>query len=1061
MPRITGRPLERPGPSPIAPDVLPASQAPPTVLQPRCEGFSGAARYPRALTPAKKTTGFVPEMNYVGLTPHNKMQAHIQQFSAELMQMAEAYPDVVVMARTLAKNFIKERTGKDLDPDKTYFLRFNEAFSGSKAHSGWRHAQDPYQSMTLTHLFMHRFTTRDELSSSSLDQMSGIYEVAKADLFDESNEVPVLPSVLMKALWTIDFSGVYQNKVDAFWATYSNSFRAKTKGSLLIDLVAAQNSGQLSRRDFASFSELLNPTDSAAVQLGTRQLLETELTPPSALHIYPFNILGYEATDILLIVVPNGGQILYIPGAIPAIISIATSEVLYQWIEKTLEELPSQKALLAHFPARVMDEGLREAFQKILRGGFPTVQTLNDTGEYTVVKYKTAARITKDIASALRDRIRGRMNDDAQFYLRSNGEVSRQQWIDSLSDFAHIGGALAPLSPLIALPVIGAELAGIGFNVDKAVSGDTAAERHAGVVDAAAGAVDVLFNLPLLASPRTQAGAILGTAAAAGNTEGGAKLSSAGGALTEILLEESPPEENTSALEDHSIPKPVSASSPAAPPISGVPAELLPFALPFKMNERFGVTDPSRVLFNQSDGRHYLQVLGQTFQVRYDPSIGAWVIINPKNPHAFFGSRPVRLNTNNHWEVTPTAALRGGAPLATKPVVSSILDGVTIIAPHAGEFVQAYEIIFEGRPLAVKYHAPSNTWRTADGTAYRRDPTSGTAMQVASPQSDAIVGNADMNKALRSLGLQVEYPLELPALDTSTFQDIPRRISSVWLGKRLPLAHMKNLESNAVIASKGKRPFKTLLYLSINDPAERRIALRELAFTAPHVRVLNLEKAAFFTNFKRSPGYAQYLVATQSRGGNLSSASDLLRYPMMDAEGGLYMDVDDTLKPVIPGGKSFGDREFKAAPDGLMLNEPVNHEVLGMRSDFNSSNFGTLPNNSLLRAVSRRIDERFKANPTFYDSRPYKGSDTAEKMSAYAHTLNEMTGPEVLNTVIGEQMPSYRQFSGLLRIAHGELYLEPAELYRITALVIKRQPAYAALGDVIEVNSTSSWLENR
>ncbi|WP_439850430.1 dermonecrotic toxin domain-containing protein [Pseudomonas syringae] len=60
------------------------------------------------------------------------------------------------------------------------------------------------------------------------------------------------------------------------------------------------------------------------------------------------------------------------------------------------------------------------------------------------------------------------------------------------------------------------------------------------------------------------------------------------------------------------------------------------------------------------NGRHYIELSGQTFQVRYDTHLRCWQIIDPANPFAFFGNQPVRLDEQGQWLVIDRQRLRGG-----------------------------------------------------------------------------------------------------------------------------------------------------------------------------------------------------------------------------------------------------------------------------------------------------------------------------------------------------------------------------------------------------------------
>ncbi|RMR01681.1 hypothetical protein ALP93_01280 [Pseudomonas syringae pv. helianthi] len=60
------------------------------------------------------------------------------------------------------------------------------------------------------------------------------------------------------------------------------------------------------------------------------------------------------------------------------------------------------------------------------------------------------------------------------------------------------------------------------------------------------------------------------------------------------------------------------------------------------------------------NGKRYIGLSGQTFEVQYNTHLGCWQIIDPANPFAFFGKQPVRLNDQGQWLVIDRQRLRGG-----------------------------------------------------------------------------------------------------------------------------------------------------------------------------------------------------------------------------------------------------------------------------------------------------------------------------------------------------------------------------------------------------------------
>lgn len=60
------------------------------------------------------------------------------------------------------------------------------------------------------------------------------------------------------------------------------------------------------------------------------------------------------------------------------------------------------------------------------------------------------------------------------------------------------------------------------------------------------------------------------------------------------------------------------------------------------------------------DGRHCIELSGKTWQVQYDAQLRCWQIIDPANPFAFFGKKPVGLNEQGQWQLIERPRLQGG-----------------------------------------------------------------------------------------------------------------------------------------------------------------------------------------------------------------------------------------------------------------------------------------------------------------------------------------------------------------------------------------------------------------
>ena len=302
------------------------------------------------------------------------------------------------------------------------------------------------------------------------------------------------------------------------------------------------------------------------------------------------------------------------------------------------------------------------------------------------------------------------------------------------------------------------------------------------------------------------------------------------------------------------------------------------------------------------------------------------------------------------------------------------------------------------------------------------------SMNLLPVPSSRPVSNAMRTRSLRALGIDLTLPVELPTLAADSYP-IPKKIACLWVGDRvLSPALLANLGQNAA-RLKGSE-YSLRLFLSSAAPEAYAENLRLLARHAPGLQVLPLEEQAFFRAFRQSKYYAQYDAALDGNGGvasNYASASDVLRYRMLHHEGGLYMDVDDTLlapgeypqvidgQPAGSPGEAIDQVELRTTPDGLLLAPPMSNEKLGMNCLYNTSLIGSHAGNPTLDAISEEMHARFQTNPDFYDSKPSLADDPAN-FYRYAHRLSRLTGPAMLSDVVDRHLPGLRTLRQVINL---------------------------------------------
>lgn len=302
---------------------------------------------------------------------------------------------------------------------------------------------------------------------------------------------------------------------------------------------------------------------------------------------------------------------------------------------------------------------------------------------------------------------------------------------------------------------------------------------------------------------------------------------------------------------------------------------------------------------------------------------------------------------------------------------------------------------------------------------------------------DRLVTDDMRTGTLRALGVDLKLPVQLPHTPLEGARAIPKQFLSLWVGdKVLDPQLLATLGKNAELLRDS--PYNLRLYLSTASPAAHAENLRLLAEHAPTVSVLPLEQQPWFESFRAGPYHAQYQAAIDA--GHFSSASDVLRYLMLHSEGGIYMDVDDTLLAAgehpstqagLPSGgpgEALDQIDLSTTDNGLLLYSPMSNEKLGMNCQFNSSLIGSHAGNPTLLAIAEEMRTRYLAEPGFYDSRPSLQDDPAG-FYRYASTLNRLTGPGLLTDIVDQHLPALallRQITNLYAMPriNGGLYID-------------------------------------
>ncbi len=567
-------------------------------------------------------------------------------------------PGLQDAAHEAARDLLEAKGLPSLDPDQVYFHRFKTAQSSNRSFTGWEHIREkPYESMTLTQLVIHRFRATDQDNADLLDLYGGFYsEGPQGDNFDEKNQVRLHGDEVLKAFWSLDFSGHFTATLTDFWNSHGEDFRTLAKCNFLSRAVQALDLGQLTRSDFQWL------VDSVAGPVGwpvTLNMLQATHTPTG--EVCAFDIDGHVATQLLRFVGPTGRQIIYLPNEPEAFVVKETPADLHWWVLEHMNDANRRGPFLEHFALadrQHMSENMPDLMNRL-------VGTWGRSDHHLI--NRTNQVLSDDAFSWLRDTTRQAMFAEAYLSLTSNGDLRKKLWIGYLSAGLKVFGPMATVGWPLALPVIGATVANMGLSIDQAQSGKTNAERKAGVLGAVLSGINLLFNLPLLigTGPMLEVGAEVEAAEAAEMAEYSEALNPPAEAGDPLQI--TVPDESDITVQNVDETTRIAAQNAPPPP---VPER-------YQCNELLdgealgeGYGKFHGVYRLDSDPPYAVLMNDTPYYVRYFANSrggGDWAIVDPERPSQLVHALPIRLNGEGQWERMPALGLKGGGQCMGKP----------------------------------------------------------------------------------------------------------------------------------------------------------------------------------------------------------------------------------------------------------------------------------------------------------------------------------------------------------------------------------------------------------
>ncbi|KPW74399.1 Uncharacterized protein ALO76_04650 [Pseudomonas syringae pv. coriandricola] len=562
-------------------------------------------------------------MTSITLTAHMTDQQLLRE---RARQFVLDYPDLHDLAYNAATKIMLQHTQKVFNPDQVYWHRFGSASSSPRTFTGWQHSGKPLQSMTLIELLMRHFSVHDQEASDELSLYGGFYTVGpEHEFFDERNEVPMLPEDVLRDMWTLDFSALYTRRMEHFWKAHSENFCMLAKAQYLVAATHCLRKRQLSPADFRLVTRIATADP---LQPLTLKALQDPLPVAAGLSVHTLDINGIKAHDILRIVISDGREVIYRPDAEQPFLVFESERAVYTWLKGQFAGGRADEAIKRHFLRGEVSRA--EDSARFYRG--VSDMLAHDWRADVRIINQSATPVAGDSFVYLRDVARQVMNADAHQLLTSNADLRKQMWIGYLSAFIQAFGGLAPLGWPITLTLVGASLANTGLNIDQAVNGKTAAQRKAGVLGAIINTVYLLFNLPFLMAVRV-----------------------------------TPEPSLVTPLDGMTIPGDVAVSgSVPVDPLDNLEGNLLLDSLTPSAEE-----GRLHGVYTLGNGETWIKLAELPYRVMFNEQQQCWLIVNPDNPFAFVGGKPVRLNAEGSWTLMKMPGLQGGSPMDGQALSSS------------------------------------------------------------------------------------------------------------------------------------------------------------------------------------------------------------------------------------------------------------------------------------------------------------------------------------------------------------------------------------------------------
>ncbi|MBD1549886.1 dermonecrotic toxin domain-containing protein [Pseudomonas typographi] len=549
----------------------------------------------------------------------------------------DAWPDMHTLARKAAAGCLRKHTGQRLNPDKVWWHRFEGASTSSHSFTGWQHAGPPAASMRFTELLLRRFDEGFQAAPDTLDLYSGFYyQGPGARLYNEHNEVALLPSTVMADLWALNFATLVRARTQRFWAERRGDFLLLAKVQMLAAITQALRQGHLQAIDREHLYRYIGLDPHQPLTLAT---LKTA-TPSEPLAIKHY-VLGNHG-HMFTLQAPGGRVVLYTPTASPVLRAFASPAHLVRGVAVHLASPQGQAWVDALYrfddasTAQMRSHTLEELRAHI---GTPHAPTW---------PFGIATALTQDVFAELAVVSQQDMQT-SQTALVSNADLRKALWRGYLGAFMQVVGGLAPAAWPFSLALVGAGVARLALDLDARGRARSAGARSDALLAAVTDAIAIAFGMADIAFG------------------------------VQALRLRAPPHERLTSIA-HWQPVEWPAEGAVEVEATGHPALPSPQRGPGLLG---GISVSAK-------GQTWIELAGRPYRVRYSAELHTWLVVRADAPFAFAPLRPVRLNEAGQWQWLGVPRLAGGVPGGLEQATSPFWDFYMQPDPELSEQISCW-----------------------------------------------------------------------------------------------------------------------------------------------------------------------------------------------------------------------------------------------------------------------------------------------------------------------------------------------------------------------------------